>query len=482
MAKGLKKVVVFLALLLLLPSASASITLNDFKPVYNLGDELNFEISILESKNINCFVKLTLNCDDSSTLIYQQSVNLRANNIEKITPEFHLILTKPYIDAYDLLGLCYIEATLEDMEAKRVSNALSDTFTISDMIKISAIFNKEEFLPGEKIVIEGIATKENGENVDGVSIIAFGKDYVRDIYNSKFSFNLVLNNDIRSGSHQISISVSDENGNKGEYSKEIAIIPVLTNMRLELNEESFLPGDELLIKSTFYDQAGDNMEGDAVLFIISADNMDIIEEKVFSGEEIGYIFERDAFPGDWEIITASGNVESRKFVKVLENEKIDVEFTGDSLSITNVGNVIYRKAINIGFEGYEDIVKKTKNLALDVGETITYKLSAPEGDYNLTISNDDVEKIFGGVSLTGKSISVTDTSGSERKALIKTMMMALLVGAFVFIFGMKYYREWRYRNKRAKMRKDDEAVYGYIRRMKAERPAAEDFIGVKDEQ
>ena len=79
------------------------------------------------------------------------------------------------------------------------------------MEPIDITIDKNEFLPGERLEIDGIAILENGEEVDGTAVIDFGKEFTTDVSDSKFNLRLILNEDIKSGSHDVIISVADIN-------------------------------------------------------------------------------------------------------------------------------------------------------------------------------------------------------------------------------------------------------------------------------
>lgn len=485
----LKKAVVLFAFLLLLPCVNASITLSEPKDVYNLGDKLDIDLTILDnSRDIQGFVSILLNCGNSSTLLsYAPTGSEPVKAGKEFELEYSTLLSKEYVNSQITLGSCYTEAVLKDMGMKQIDSAISKVFTITDKIDLSILLNREEILPGENLKISGIALLKNGKEVDGTAKINFGKDYTAEIINSKFDLTLALNKDIKSGNHKIDLYVSDDAGNSGQESKEISIIPVLTSINLQINKDKFLPERELIMKTIFYDQANDEMEAEGTLKLISPKGEEVLNNLVMLNSEEEYTFERDAYPGMWKARVVSGDVEAEKLIEMQEKEQIDVELKKEPgmtyFDITNIGNIPYLKEMTVQFTG-DELIETTKRISLDVGESVSFKMTAPSGDYEVVINSGNFEKSLGVVSLTGEAIDVIDIVQSERKALVRNVVIILFLASFMFIFGQKFFREWNYRRRVAKSKKENEQSRKYIVKVKSNSLLPEDVqnaLGMSDE-
>lgn len=472
----LKKFIGLILLLTLIPCVSATITLTEPDNSYNLGGNLNLEFSVLKSKAMNAFIELTLNCEDGSKQLLLTPVSLKADKEEE--SDYSIPLTESFVDSNDLIGDCVIEIILEDMEMNKIDEAVSKTFIISNELDLSVNLLKTEFLPGEKIDIEGTAYLKNGKETDAKAIINFGTEFNIDVEDSKFDLGLILKEDIKSGSHTILISVSDNYGNSAEVEKQITIIPILTSIMLETNQDFFMPEDELIVEAIFADQAADEMESEGRLSVV-LDDKEILNKEIVSDEEVKYTFDKYASPGDIEIKVISEDVERTETAEMQRFERIDIDLreTLDAtyFDITNLGNVPYKKELIIQFNTDTGTIEKTKTVSLGVGEKTSFSMTAPSGTYDVIVKNEDIEKSFNGVSLTGESIKVIDITGRERKAFIRNIAIAAFLGAIMLVFIAKRIREFRYRQRMKNRKMNDESVRKYVSKLKDEHLVPEDL-------
>ncbi len=450
----IKSVSILLILLLIIPSSRATIVLNNFESKYNLGDELDSELdfALLESRNVEGSLSLELKCHDSSYQIFNLHSQIYAGEKTEISSPFPVLLSRYLVENHNLTGFCYSEAVLKDFKGIKIDSAVSNRFSITDRIDVMLILEKDEFLPGERLTIEGIAIKSNGDEAKGTSVLILGKKYTADIRRGKFNFKLSLNDSIKSGNNTINIIVSDNDGNKGEATREIIIVPILTSMNLEIAKDSVMPGETLMLKPVLYDQANDEIYGYVNIIIYSPNNKEVLNKKMSSGEEFGYSLSNLAIPGEWKIkAIAENNIETNKIFKVMKNMAIKAEIfqiSGETaFNITNIGNVLYQDDMTISFETESSVIEKTKKLSLDIGESTHFKLSAPMGDYKIFIKSRDFSKTFMNISMTGESIRILDIPGKERKALVRNIILILLLSSILFLLGTKYLRERYYRKK-----------------------------------
>lgn len=472
---AIKQVFILLMILTIIPSvyaADAIFVMSDVKSAYNLGDVLDSELefSLTASQNIEgCSLSLEINCPEFSYTIKNDYIRLKAGKKEVITPS-PVKLSKFLVEELNLFGSCHLEATLRDVKDRIVGSGLSPKFLITDNVEITLMFEKEEFLPGDRLKIEGLATKSNGDSLEGISTITFGQEYYSDVTSGKFILKLIIDDYIKSGIHALNATVLDTEGNTGKITEEVIITPVLTSLELGLNYDSFLPKDTLVISPVLYDQAGDKMKGYVQLTIISPDKAEVLNKQAVSGDQISYSFGSLAFPGDWRIIAVADGInqefKTEEFVKVNEVSLIKAELSNSSenviFDIINLGNVPYTKEISILFENNNGTIEKIKRLFLGVGESVSFKLTAPEGDYSISINTEEFSKTFSDISLTGKSIKVFDESGRERKSLVRNIVLLSFLVFIAFLLGTKYFREWSYRKRIESIRKEGRTLKMYL--------------------
>ena len=90
--------------------------------------------------------------------------------------------------------------------------------------------------------------------------------------------------------------------------------------------------------------------------------------------------------------------EGRKIFEIEEFKRAKFEIEGEKLIITNLGNIIYDRKIEITIGQTTGI----KNPILNPGEKISYRLIAPEGTYTIRISDGiSTPLIVQDVKLTG---------------------------------------------------------------------------------
>lgn len=160
--------------------------------------------------------------------------------------------------------------------------------------------------------------------------------------------------------------------------------------------------------------------------------------KTISGEKINYKLPENAYQGPWEISAAYNGFEKKEIFNVGELKKIDIKIEADNLIVKNIGNIPYDNNIVI-FIGENS---QTARIYLDVGETKTIHLTAPNGKYNIKVSTDGVNEndiVFNEVSLTGNVVGierVVEGNFFERYPLLSFFLIIILFLS-VFIFFTK---------------------------------------------
>lgn len=115
---------------------------------------------------------------------------------------------------------------------------------------------------------------------------------------------------------------------------------------------------------------------------------------VISNKEQNFRIEKDFVSGYWKISATYQNKTVKRFFSIGEREEVDFSIEGDKLIIRNYGNVPYSKTIQILIG--DKIINQKQNI--EVGEFKEIRLVAPDGRYNIqvtdgikTISRTDVQ-------------------------------------------------------------------------------------------
>jgi hypothetical protein len=189
-----------------------------------------------------------------------------------------------------------------------------------------------------------------------------------------------------------------------EYKMEVSIIS--KNKIIE-------PGELIKLKITLRDSNNKIIEDD-ILIIIKDKNGIIIKEEIIKSKDIAEIRLTDeGLAGEGKIIARYKDLEVIESFFIAESKLVEFKLDGEKLIITNVGNTIYNEIIYITIG--KTMGSKTPNL--EIGQSISYRLIAPEGNYNVKVTNQEGHTIFvtGEVRLTGtgQAVAVLDERGSQ---------------------------------------------------------------------
>jgi hypothetical protein len=409
--------------------SSAQLTLGVPNAGYSLGDELKISLDAIEQYGTEGIVSLILSCDSYEIPFFATSAKLNANELRTFNIE-PLKLTSG--------GICKIKAELRKVN-ELIDSSETSSFEISSDINITMQINKKYFLPGEKLEIIGSAQKANGMPFTGLGKINFdGTEHIINI-NEKFSFGMTLDPAIKSGAHSLMIIINDSYGNLGSMQDEIVVQVVPTSIDINLEKERFIPGDILLAKVTLYDQAKDEIN-DSISVTLYNPWGTGMQTKMVNEDDFNFEFKDDAMPGNWWVYAFSNGIKERKFFYVEEFERIDSSIANNTLKIKNTGNVAYQKPIEILFKSESKTDSQIINLNIPVGKEDSFKLNAPDGDYNITIKGSNIEQSFRAI-LTGKAVSVKSTG-------IRDKLKEISVVAFIVVLvALSVLARYKLKNK-----------------------------------
>ena len=382
--------------------ASAEILLDQISNVYNIQDELIINAVLKPSSPVNDFFDVKMVCGESLEL-YRGSFNLESGEEREVA--INVVLSKSVIGS--IIGLCHIEAEYGP------DIITSQEFTISREINVDLDFNVKKFNPGEKISMSGKALKLNGEPVQGfieVLIDDIELSISKSVSEGKFSFNFTLPQDSPAGQHVTKIRVYEKDKNE-EVSNEkyleeiIEIFQVMNELKVEFDQTNIDPGDNLNYKISAIDQSGALVEKDISVVIYEPGNFVHLKKVVKSGEENVVELGINQTPGYWKIEAGADDFIDKKLFYLEEKEEALFSLVNDTLIVTNIGNVPYKKAVEFSIGSGVEIL----DVELDVGQTKKFRLRAPEGEYVIGAKEGDEELVLGKTFLTGKAVDIGET-------------------------------------------------------------------------
>ncbi len=436
----MKKILIFLGIAIILISSFVSaeiITNQQPESLYNIGDILKTSFKIISPTDLDpdTFFLVNILCNGIETEIMKTPIgDMKAGEEREFNPPIPLlssILGKT-------TGTCKIKAMLESISGKEYEYILTNEFEISNLIKIKLTTEKSEFDPGEDIIIEGDAKKENGNPVKGIVELKVQKgnkslvEKINTVRNGYFDLNFSLPEESKAGEYSIKIDVYEidsntQKTNKGTINHKISIKQIPTNLELIFDNQEVEPGTSLKVKAILHDQTGEQITSKANITIRKKGEI-IQQSKKTTDEFLEFPIMYNEPPTELTINAISNDIKTEAIAKILEKEDVKVELINKTIIITNIGNVLYNKSIEVKI-GNESI---DLDVFLGIDERQQYILTAPDGEYQVEVNTDKGNKISGITTLTGKTVEIKEA----RKGIMSLVTYPLAWIFIILILGI----------------------------------------------
>jgi len=422
--------------------SSAEIIYSQPDSLYNIGDELNLTITLISQKDTSSFFISTLVCNSNEVEIYKSPFTLKEG--DKKTIDIQVSLDK-FIIA-DSEGECFIKSTYGEEE--KASNNFEITSNVDVMMNLQGI----TFSPGNEVKASGQAVKANGMPLSGFVKIYFSGtniSYTNEVVDGEFNFNFTLPDNIKAGMHELKVAVYEKNSfgeitNHGETASTIKISQIPKKLDIAISSNTIVPGNEFTYTVLITDQAGDIVEQNVPVIIYLPDGSIFEKNLVKVNEANSFSLETSSPPGYWKINARFKDLEATRTFYVEELETATFTLINTTLVITNTGNVKYEKPIEVSFGGTKEI----KDVTLDVGESKELRLLAPDGEYEIQVSDGTQSENLGKVLLTGNAIALGDIGGTITKnAWMIVWTLVILILATVTVILVRRYLKNRTKNK-----------------------------------
>jgi hypothetical protein len=450
---------------------SAGIYFSELQSKYNFGDIIDLNVNvdpILEGR----LLQVELSCQDSEVIQF--------NELPDEMGEVNIKLPLNYYTINEYNGNCYFLGGYAEESRK------SMTFEISKRLVVRLTSDAFFADSGEEILITGVAEKLNGDPVNGeveitiplLSLLEIegteevvedieeivegneteeieetdeeveeeeeeeeeietqanfdsGKFYGR-VENGDFAVAVQLSDEAPAGDYRIDVLAYEEDFGKksseGVTMANLKVFQLLKGIDLAVSNQNFNPGEIIDIKPTLVDQTGMNVEEDVSVIISDEEFTRYFEKIVQSRETINYMIPTNISSGYYDISASIGDLDSLKRVFINEKAIVSFEIANSTLVVTNVGNIPYEKDIEIELNGKTFV----KRLDLSLSETRKYKLSGPDNQYNIKVSDGESEVVEGGVSLTGRFVDVDTLADSSLSGPL--VWIFLIIGLLIILF------------------------------------------------
>ncbi len=415
---------VFAILMLFMVSAvSADVIIGQIDSFYHLGDKLNVSVTVSPLTNNQDFLSVKMICVsfgnnvtsenftiDSNSTGYQQSemeifrVPMNPKSGESETKDFSLKLDKMLIG--DLRGLCSLRANYGAEEAN------SAEFEISNKLDVTSDISGVSFNPLDSFSIRGTAYRQKGGSANGfvdVKVVERNMTLGGIVSDGLYEVNFSVPNDMKSGDYNVNIWVyeKDSNGdviNEGFSDESFNVKQVIKKLELNIDSQSVVPGNEFKFTPSLYDQVGDLISDDIIVDVYTPDNSVFLEKLFKAGQEQSIKIDSNYTSGYWNIEARVGDIKTNKLFLVEDLEIASFVLENNTLVIKNIGNVRYAKPVEIMIGGKSEV----RELDLGLGEEKRFKLSAPDGNYDIEVNDGSTPQNLGNTFLTGNAIRVGD--------------------------------------------------------------------------
>lgn len=188
-----------------------------------------------------------------------------------------------------------------------------------------------------------------------------------------------------------------------------------TQVNIELSKSDFSAGDPIMFKVTAIDDQGKQINGEAAITIEDKERKAVVEKTIKLQDLISIDLGSQASSGQGIITATYQGIEAIEFFEIGQAELVKFELNSNTLKVTNIGNTLYTRTIKITIGA----TTGTKQPSLEVGQSTTYRLVAPEGVYDIKISDGKNTLSRSSVKLsgTGQAIGAIDDTASKRAGL-----------------------------------------------------------------
>ncbi len=408
--------------------AIADIQISVDKQIYNLGDQISINVSTIENKTINGFLKMQLICTNLSFQFYLLPVVIEQNKEKQVTVSLPV--------SEQMIGNCNIDASLTDFSNNVIAGKASDKFNITNELFGYFRIDKEVYKPGEEIIIGGYIKKASGEGFIGKLDIYFDGVIVKtiDIANN-FEYNLKTEDAIKSGKHFVKIAANDKNKAEKEFATFVESEP--RKLIIDVKQQSYLPEETVKASISLKDQAGDDIRQDVAIDLIAPSNNWLGSWKIDSSSLFEYKLDKFSVPGNYILRATFGTLVAETNFNVSELRKLDFDIFNNTILIENTGNVIYDDIVEVYLESQKKRYLVEKKIKLAPGEQTVIELykEVPDDSYNVTVPLVPLaQNISAEVSESSNdSIKVTDIIVKDERTIVQKSEDTIneIIGAFL---------------------------------------------------
>ncbi len=435
-----KGVLLLIFLAMLIPLASAEIFVSQPKGMYNIGDSFSFNVTVIPAVNINNFFVAKVSCiqEEVENLSNMKEVEIFRTPLSLKSGTQKTVEVSGRFDNFligDLHGTCNLNVVYGNQAAS------TPDFEITRNIYVNIATDKVILEPNERFNISGRAMRSNGAPVNGfveLKIPDLEITSFRAIEGGRFDIMLAIPENTPAKDYTVSARVyeKDDEGeitNEGAGESNIRVKQVIRKNEISISSQRIKPREELVYTALLKDQSDENVAENVKVSFYKPDGALLVSKLVKSGEANNITLEGSSTPGYWRISSTINNLQANRSFYVEEFESISFRLTNGTLSVTNTGNVPYKKSLEVLIGD----TPKVQEVDIGVGETRRYVLSAPDGEYEIGVDSGNGREVVGTSFLTGNAVRI-DSEGSGLFGKSSWLIWMVLIGACALIAIQQY--------------------------------------------
>lgn len=271
------------------------------------------------------------------------------------------------------------------------------------------VVDEEEVVEDEETSEEVEASSESSDSeastiVDFDAGVFYGK-----VVSGDFSVSIRIPGNAPAGDFRIDALVYESTDNirssEGVSFANLKVFQELRDVSLDLDSQNVDPGVALSVRPKLLDQTGLNIDDEVSVIIRDEIGERFYEKIVKSNEALSYDVPNNFPSGNYEVEASNGEFNVVRNFFVNQKAIVDFELVEDTLVVTNVGNIPYNRAIEFELNG-KPFVREVNLEGL--GESVSFKLTGEDEEYNVRVSDGNTEITHSGVALTGRVIDVDE--------------------------------------------------------------------------
>jgi len=419
--------------------ASAEIIIhNQPNAVYNLGDSSSVSMTIKSLAGATDIFYMNLICEGQEINFYMNGVSLSPGEEKRI--DASLIFTKNLIG--EIKGTCVIKGIFG------AEHVLTNEFKLSDHISLLPDVEQTVFNPGESFLVKGNAIKENGQPANGfinLEIVSGNQsssiNQYETITDGFFSINVSIPEGMKAGKYLLKLNAHEvdfggSQTNTGFINQNIDVSQIPTSLEI-ITEEEVEPGTNAQVIAVLHDQTGESIDSTAKITVKNGKSKTIEEVEQSTNEVLEIPISYNEKSSNWTVIVESNGFTTETSFLIMEKKDVNVSLVNNTVTVTNVGNVFYNDSVPIKI-GSEQVFL---DVALKVDETQEYKLTAPDGEYEITIVGDDGGEYKQRVTLTGNVVGAKKRKSGGFIFSFAWIFIILVLGMVAYMFFNKGHKK-----------------------------------------